>query len=1364
MYKKILTLSLFIILLIPNILSAQITNDITLKPGFNFISFTNLITLNPSEFKALNASIEDIFLFSSSAGSFLSASEGTLSNLSAGKGYIVKSNASTDIKISFTGGAITSIDPINLKTGFNLVGFSQSSSTNTFVKLMTDNTIVKGCYKWSPTAGTFIQVIRNESGVITKIDGVDPAIKAGESYFINLYADSTLTYDNTTIALEPSAYNIPVTPALKVANPVITPNGGTYSSAQLITISCATEGASIYYTINNDSATLYGAPFSISKTSTIKATASKPGWNNADLVTANFSFTLGPELEITGSLPVSALSAPRSDINYSAVLGSKGCSISVVRSDAENTEMGTVTINSNTYKANIPITDSNYTALIIIKDNLGRILFRNVLGKAVTKSEIPASATKIIITDINIDATSTAMALLAREKNVEVSKITSVTATDFQNGIATKTSSIAAEISQHFSSTPTLISEVAKAVNTVSTASLSASVSTATVPINISTATELLSSFVKVIKDPSLQPIITQNKLATSITLSAEQKIDSTTTTIDPILKVDQPILSHNGNTFPFIQEIKMSSNTAGALIYYTLDGTVPSTSSLKYVEPVIINKTLTIKAIAVKSGMKNSNIVSESFIKSPQIPSISNAKAVEQTNGDVIVTWTTSFPIDVNAKVIINPFTYPAPDDPSELESQVKYSTSHSLTFPASKVPQYYSALLISYIVGEDGTHQELEIEGHKYAATPIIVGVDNFSSSQEITIRSINKDAIILYTIDGSTPSSSSNKYTGPIKIYETTTISAITVKSGINTSNFSSIKFNKKTTTDISDYFPIRYNDVLKYSTGYNTYDSKIITKEYVAGKEAYKIGSNDFYSYYSIDNNGLFLNGRSYVSYDSPIKISTKFPTLSEENVSYIKDNYGISSKVTSKLMGIGSYKVYAGTFNDVLYFTLTFETGGTKDTHYIYLAKNIGVILEWNGRFENQLISGTVNGLTFSPQKRQWAFLVYACSDHITGDLSDFLINQMYSFPDSGIENNSYVAYQLSPSYKYYSSNSIISYRLYLSQNKMVPAHRYYDSVKYGSAVNNGDPNHFSQFLNWSADVFPAEHYAIIFSGHGSGAFSSLKAPNKVIAYDDYPYDFIDLIELKNLLNNFKIKTSKNIDIFTFDACNMAMFEVAYQIKDYCNYIVASEATVIGQGIDMNIFGKKVSSLGSSALPLNVAKAFIDSYFEQPAIANNPYQDVTMSVIDTSYLEQTAEQLDNIASLIYSGNDYEFESFKRALVNAENYGSGYYGDTNNSYIDVFDFAKILDQSLYTGTLKNMAANFLLYKSHLIPYNFKKGYKYKNSNGISIFLPKNSSAWYNGNINWMQYEIMDYGQKHLWKAFITIWTRWLLQKGY
>ncbi len=69
---------------------AYAAQSIILKPGFNFISFIEDITMTPAQFKALSPFIEDIYLYSPDAGSFLSFGEGSLSRLSAGKGYIIE--------------------------------------------------------------------------------------------------------------------------------------------------------------------------------------------------------------------------------------------------------------------------------------------------------------------------------------------------------------------------------------------------------------------------------------------------------------------------------------------------------------------------------------------------------------------------------------------------------------------------------------------------------------------------------------------------------------------------------------------------------------------------------------------------------------------------------------------------------------------------------------------------------------------------------------------------------------------------------------------------------------------------------------------------------------------------------------------------------------------------------------------------------------------------------------------------------------------------------------------------------------------------------------------------------------------------
>lgn len=64
---------------------------------------------------------------------------------------------------------------------------------------------------------------------------------------------------------------------------------------------------------------------------------------------------------------------------------------------------------------------------------------------------------------------------------------------------------------------------------------------------------------------------------------------------------------------------VSLSSATAGATIYYTVDGTTPSASSQQYQAPFLVWANLTVKAIAIAAGT-SSTVTSQVF--SPNIPS----------------------------------------------------------------------------------------------------------------------------------------------------------------------------------------------------------------------------------------------------------------------------------------------------------------------------------------------------------------------------------------------------------------------------------------------------------------------------------------------------------------------------------------------------------------------------------------------------------------------------------------------------------------------------------------------------------------------------------------------------------------------
>lgn len=89
------------------------------------------------------------------------------------------------------------------------------------------------------------------------------------------------------------------------------------------------------------------------------------------------------------------------------------------------------------------------------------------------------------------------------------------------------------------------------------------------------------------------------------------------------INKVATPVFSPDSGTFILSKEIRISCATEGATIYYTLDGTIPDTSSFKYNSPILINSSTTIKAYAVKDGMEDSDTASASYTINDYINSI---------------------------------------------------------------------------------------------------------------------------------------------------------------------------------------------------------------------------------------------------------------------------------------------------------------------------------------------------------------------------------------------------------------------------------------------------------------------------------------------------------------------------------------------------------------------------------------------------------------------------------------------------------------------------------------------------------------------------------------------------------------------
>jgi len=147
------------------------------------------------------------------------------------------------------------------------------------------------------------------------------------------------------------------------------------------------------------------------------------------------------------------------------------------------------------------------------------------------------------------------------------------------------------------------------------------------------------------------------------------------------------PLIVPASGIFESPQLVTISSTTPSATLRYTLDGTTPDTSDSAYIDPIVINSTTTIKAVAYATGMNPSGI------------------------------------------------------------------STGQLNFSAA--PPIFSPL------------------------------PSGFSTGQVVTLRSQSLGASIRYTTDGSDPDLNSQLYISPISVISTTTIKAVAIKEGFDTS---------------------------------------------------------------------------------------------------------------------------------------------------------------------------------------------------------------------------------------------------------------------------------------------------------------------------------------------------------------------------------------------------------------------------------------------------------------------------------------------------------------------------------------------------------------------------------------------------
>jgi hypothetical protein len=222
---------------------------------------------------------------------------------------------------------------------------------------------------------------------------------------------------------------------------------------------------------------------------------------------------------------------------------------------------------------------------------------------------------------------------------------------------------------------------------------------------------------------------------------------------------------------------VTISDSTSGASIYYTTDGTTPTTNSTLYSGPIAVPAapaTKTFKAIAVLNGVSSYSVASATYTITPPAPTPTYSPAPATYIGGQTVSISSSLSGAV-----------------------IRYTTDGST--PTASSPVYNGPFTVSqtvnilaYVSSAPGYSAGSASRGHYTIAVPTPTVTPNsgtFTTAPTITMKDSLAGASIYYTLDGSTPSSWSTLYTGPFPLTATTlgakTIQAIALYNGMQNS---------------------------------------------------------------------------------------------------------------------------------------------------------------------------------------------------------------------------------------------------------------------------------------------------------------------------------------------------------------------------------------------------------------------------------------------------------------------------------------------------------------------------------------------------------------------------------------------------
>lgn len=254
--------------------------------------------------------------------------------------------------------------------------------------------------------------------------------------------------------------------------------------------------------------------------------------------------------------------------------------------------------------------------------------------------------------------------------------------------------------------------------------------------------------------------------------------------------------------------------------------------------------------------------------------------------------------------------------------------------------------------------------------------------------------------------------------------------------------------------------------------------------------------------------------------------------------------------------------------------------------------------------------------------------------------------------------------------------------------------------------NSASKEVLSRVIGEVTNLYPSPSYGLIVFSHASGWLpgGTLTSPRSIIM------DKKQEMELSDFAQAIPDKT---FDYIIFEACFMSGIEVAYELKDKTDYILASSAEIVSPGFTY-IYPKSINHLSGS---LSGLRAFGEDAFSWFDNKSGFMRSATFSIINTS-------QLNSLADWVKSNCNQD----KSVDINTIQYFDRY------SYRLFFDFedyySSLLETDKQKSELSALISNCIVWKnatpSFMKDYN---GFDIKKHSGFTTYISQEKYPFFN-----------------------------------